>query len=226
MININYVLDAKYFHLNPCYILPHSYGAGIMPYRIAFTGVHGSGKSTTAVKLAEVLSKRYGYRVLVVEVEAIGDSIVDHGSPVERQMYFASKFTAQYLYHYYDGYDYILYTSHPVMTVPYTEYWCKNPALTIMCACIAEMLPKPDLIVHLSVEKPEDYEIIRQRILSRQDRDTEVEANPDYIKYIADMSKVHVRAYTMTLGIPLLEIPARLEVGERVQRIIEYLGVR
>ena len=197
-----------------------------MPYRIAFTGVHGSGKSTTAEVLAKVLSKKYKRSAQVVEVEAIDDEIVKRGKPKERQLYFIAKFTAQYLYHYYDDYSYILYTSHPIMTIPYTEYWCRDNTRLIIHSCIAELVPPPDLIVHLTVDNPEDYDIIRQRILGRLGRNTSEEAKPEYIEYIAKTSRKYVKSYATRTETPILEIPARLEVDDRVQKIIEYLGVR
>ena len=197
-----------------------------MPYRIAFTGVHGSGKSTTAEVLAKVLSKKYKRSAQVVEVEAIDDEIVKRGKPKERQLYFIAKFTAQYLYHYYDRYDYILYTSYPVVTIPYTRYWCPRHSELRIYSHITKLVPPPDLIVHLQVDLPRDYEILRQRIINRYGRNKTEELNPEYIEYIAKELTEQIRRHAKHNKIEIIEIPARLEVDERVQKIIEYLGVR
>ena len=194
-----------------------------MTYRIAFTGVHGSGKSITAEELARALSKKYGYKVLVVELEAIEDEVVKRGSHDERQLYFISKFTMQYLYHYYDNYDYILYTSYPMVTIPYTEYWCKDNISLIVYSFITWLVPPPNLIVHLRVSLPRDYEMLRQRIMSRYGRDKGEELNAEYIGFVAKKLEKYVRSYAKRNNVEMIEIPARLDVNERVQKIMEYI---
>ena len=66
-----------------------------LTYKIAFVGVHGSGKTTTALAL-DVLLRRYGYSVSLVEIEAIDE--VAGLDPISRQLYFISKYTLSVLY--------------------------------------------------------------------------------------------------------------------------------
>jgi len=176
------------------------------------------------VELARILSAKYKRSVRVVELEAIDD--VGSLKPDMRQLYFIAKFVEEYLYYYNDNLcDFIIYTSHPIMTLPYTEWFCNHNLPLTVHSVIALEVPKPDLLVHLEV-KPYDIEVIRERIKNRNRPIANEELDNKYIEFIAQASEKYVYVYKRKHDATVLEIPARLEVDERVKHIIRYLELQ
>jgi len=110
-----------------------------------------------------------------------------------------------------------------MVTIPYTEYWCKDNISLIVYSFITWLVPPPNLIVHLRVSLPRDYEMLRQRIMSRYGRDKGEELNAEYIGFVAKKLEKYVRSYAKRNNVEMIEIPARLDVNERVQKIMEYI---
>lgn len=193
---------------------------------IAFVGVHGSGKTVTAAHLAKKLGE-IGYRVALIELEAI--ELAQKMELVERQVYFAATFIKEYLESYYkysEIVDYIIYTSHPIMVQPYTDYWLGNPSLLASLTTIINVLPTPNYIVYLRVDPSKgDVDVIVRRLLMRARKNVREEVNIHYIKNIAEALDKLINELKSKIGheTKLIVVPARVELTERVNTILKYI---
>jgi len=198
---------------------------------VAFAGVHGSGKTTTARRLCELLEDHAGLECRCIELEAIGD--VRGLNAVARQLLFASKFTYHYVMGMSSKADVIVYTSHPVMVIPYTAYWLVKTGVSdevivkslLYIKGIIDLLPPPDILVYLRVADNISVDIIRSRIIRRgelekDERNVEEEANPLYIKAISLLTD-HVIDVYRRRNWNILDVEARLEADMRARVIYD-----
>jgi len=186
---------------------------------IAFIGVHGVGKTRTA----EVLSRMgYVYQPLEVIDEAYGLN------PLERQLLFFLSFTGEYLKALKRYKTRVVFDSHPLIVIPYTEYWLRKAKyswdeitrlIRIMLETIL-VLPKIDLLVYI---KPRKYDTVVKRLYLRRRFNVEEEANPEYIEYIDRRVNFYVDKYADRIASRTITIDAEVEVEERARIVYEMV---
>jgi len=191
-----------------------------MSTTIAFIGVHGSGKTTTAR-----FFNKYGFRSQSVEAihKAFGLE------PIQRQTLFFTTYVSSYLSGLNENKNQnIVFDSHPLIVLPYTEYWLlkggfpKNTVDDVVMSFlnIVLMLPKVDLMVYL---KGERIDIIIDRILKRARFSTKEEANAEYIAFIDKKIQSYLAKYGDRIAKNLLVVDASIELFERAKLIEEWL---
>ena len=182
---------------------------------IAIVGVHGVGKTATA----QVLAKRgYHYRQLEVIEEAYGLN------PLERQLLFFLSYTREYLKATTRVKGYTVFDSHPLLVVPYTEYWLKQQdysdleirKLTKMMVDTILFLPKTTLLVYL---KPLSLETVVKRLKIRRRFNLDEEARIDYIEFIDRRTRFYVELLGKRIAREVLVIEAEKEAHERADVI-------
>ena len=180
---------------------------------IAFIGVHGVGKTRTA----EILSKMgYAYQPLEVIEEAYGLN------PLERQLLFFLSFTKEYLKALRRYKTRVVFDSHPLIVIPYTEYWLRRAEyswdeITKLTRIMLEtvlLLPKIDLLVYI---KPRKYDTVVKRLHLRRRFNVEEEADPEYIEYIDRRTNLYINKYSHKLALRMLTIDAEIEAEERAE---------
>ncbi len=180
---------------------------------IAFIGVHGAGKTRTA----EILAKLgYVYQPLEVIDEAYGLN------PLERQLLFFLSFTKEYLKALRRHRAHVVFDSHPLLVIPYTEYWLRRAGYTwnevsrltrIMLETVL-LLPKIELLVYI---KPRNIDTIVKRLYLRRRFNVEEEANPEYIEYIDSRTGFYVKKYSSRLALKTIVIDAEVEAEKRAE---------
>lgn len=182
---------------------------------IAIVGVHGVGKTATA----RVLAKRgYYYQQLEVIDEAYGLN------PLERQLLFFLSYTREYLKATIRVKSYTVFDSHPLLVVPYTEYWLKQQnytdieirKLTKMMIDTILFLPKTTLLVYL---KPLFIETVVKRLKLRRRFNFDEEARPDYIEFIDRRTRFYFELLGKRIAKEILVVEAEKEVYERADII-------
>ena len=182
---------------------------------IAIVGVHGVGKTATA----QVLAKRgYYYQQLEVIDEAYGLN------PLERQLLFFLSYTREYLKATTRVKGYTVFDSHPLLVVPYTEYWLRQQGytdpeirkLTKMMVDTILFLPKTTLLVYL---RPRSLETVVKRLKLRRRFNLEEEARQDYIEFIDRKTRFYVELLGKHIARETLVIEAEREAYERADII-------
>lgn len=177
---------------------------------IAFVGVHGIGKSTTAHAVASILGRK------VVELEAIED--VSGLDVFHRQLVFASKFTYLYLTNLRDS---PVYTSHPLMVLPYTEYFIPDAeGRSIIARFIASIKKPVDYMVYLKMTR---VDVVARRIMSRNRPISKTEANKEYL-YFIDKRVSEILGEYEYMYRRLIVVDGCMELEERVERILSEIG--
>lgn len=191
-----------------------------MTTTIAFIGVHGSGKTTTARYF-----NKYGFKSQSVEAihKAFGLE------PIQRQTLFFTTYVSSYLSGLNENRNQkIVFDSHPLIVLPYTEYWLLKggfPKDTVEDVVksflnIVLMLPKVDLMVYLKGEKTD---VIIDRILKRARFSTKEEANAEYVEFIDKKIQSYLNRYGEKIAKNLLVVDATIELFERAKVIEEWL---
>ncbi len=182
---------------------------------IAIVGVHGVGKTATA----QVLAKRgYYYQQLEVIDEAYGLN------PLERQLLFFLSYTREYLKATTHVKSYTVFDSHPLLVVPYTEYWLKQQdyadieirKLTKMMIDTILFLPKTTLLVYL---RPRSLETVVKRLKLRRRFNLDEEAKLDYIEFIDRRTRFYVELLGKRIAREVLVVEAEKEAYERADII-------
>ncbi len=182
---------------------------------VAIVGVHGVGKTATALVLAK---RGYVYQQLEVIDEAYGLN------PLERQLLFFLSYTREYLKATTRVKGYTVFDSHPLLVVPYTEYWLKQQnytdieirKLTKMMLDTILFLPKTTLLVYL---KPTHTETVIKRLKYRRRFNVEEEARREYIEFIDRRTKFYVELLGKRIAREILVIEAEKEAHERADLI-------
>ncbi len=186
---------------------------------IAIVGVHGVGKTATA----QVLAKRgYYYQQLEVIDEAYGLN------PLERQLLFFLSYTREYLKATTRVKSYTVFDSHPLLVVPYTEYWLKQQdytdieirKLTKMMIDTIMFLPKTTLLVYL---RPYSLETVVKRLKLRRRFNLDEEAKLDYIEFIDRRTRFYVELLGKRIAREVLVVEAEKEAYERADIIHHVL---
>ncbi len=182
---------------------------------IAIVGVHGVGKTATA----QVLAKRgYYYQQLEVIDEAYGLN------PLERQLLFFLSYTREYLKATTRVKNYTVFDSHPLLVVPYTEYWLKQQEytdieirkLTKMMVDTILFLPKTTLLVYL---RPRSLETVVKRLKLRRRFNLDEEAKLDYIEFIDRRTRFYVELLGKRIAREVIVVEAEKESHERADII-------
>ena len=84
--------------------------------KIAFVGVHGAGKSTTAKALSEKLN------IPFYEIEVVQELDVRKLDVIERELFFLSGFIHQFIKICSTSQTFIL-TNHPLSVLPYIDWF-------------------------------------------------------------------------------------------------------
>jgi len=184
---------------------------------IALVGVHGVGKTTTAIKLRE-----YGFKL--EPLEAI--HLVGGLDPVQRQTLFFTTYVSCFLKAVGRGGERIVFDSHPVLVLPYTEYWLGRAGLSAdeikrvldSFQRVLSILPPIDLLVYM---KPSKMSIIVERLLSRARPNAREEADLNYLTFIDKRLRYYLNAYSSLLAKRIIVVDGSLEVDKRVQRVLE-----
>lgn len=187
---------------------------------IAFIGVHGVGKTRTA----EILAKMgYIYQPLEVIEEAYGLN------PLERQLLFFLSFTKEYLKALRRYKARVVFDSHPLLVIPYTEYWLRRAGyswdgiarLTRIMLETVLLLPRINLLVYI---KPRSMDTVVKRLHMRKRFNVEEEANTEYIEYIDHRTEFYLNKYSHRLAARTLVVEAEIEADKRAEIVHETLS--
>ena len=189
-------------------------------FTVAIVGVHGVGKTATAAVLEEL-----GYRY--VKVEAI--DFAQPLPPTHRQIFFFSKYVHDFVKEMYTPTKKPkVFDSHPLVVVPYTEYWMRKGGepkeriheLTESLKQILRNLPKVSLLVVL---KPRKLSTVVERISYRQRFNSREELDLGYISFINQGIISLAQELGPSLTHEVLMIEAEKEMDRRAREINEYL---
>ncbi len=183
---------------------------------VALVGVHGVGKTTTAIRL-----RKYGFKL--EPLEAI--HLVDGLDPVQRQTLFFTTYVSGFLKAVGRGGERIVFDSHPILVLPYTEYWLGRAGLGAdeikrvldSFQRVLSILPRIDLLVYM---KPSSMDIIVKRLLSRARPNAREEAKLDYITFIDKRLRYYLNTYSSLLAKRTVVVDGSLEVNERVKHLL------
>ncbi len=189
--------------------------------RIAFIGVHGIGKTTTAKML-----ENYGFRM--VPLEAI--HLIEGLDPISRQLLYFTTYVSDFLKASSSIIEDLAFDSHPLLVLPYTEYWLSKAGVAKEDLSrtldsflrVLLILPKVDVLFYLrmtSVEK------VIERLKMRGRRNLSEEADREYLKFIDERAKYYVKIYGDKVACRVVEINGSLEVNERVEIVLRETSV-
>ncbi len=191
-----------------------------MGLSISFVGVHGIGKTTTAKYFS-----RKGFKLRAVEAIHLAYGL----EPVQRQTLFFTKYVSDFLLALNKiGNNMLVFDSHPLVVLPYTEYWLRKSGLdkkrieevVLSFSKIIELLPKVDLLVFL---KTTSFDTVVERILSRDRFSSIEEIDRDYIRFIDERIGHYLRIYKDVLAKDYLEINGTLEITDRAKIVESWL---
>ena len=195
---------------------------------VALVGVHGSGKTSTALALAERLGFEYA------SIEEI-HSVVELGirDPVHRQLLFVAGYVRSMIEALYRarraGARGLVLDSHPLVCCPYAAWWIgakagMSSAATLLMGSLAfllPLLPRLNLLVYLRAAPRLDTVI--ERIRKRGRSCAEEEADPEYVRFVDEKLGELVRELGPRIAEKVVEVPAWLELERRVEVVVEAL---
>ncbi len=190
-----------------------------MSVSVAIIGVHGIGKTATAAVMEGM-----GYRYVRIEAIEVAQPLY----PTHRQIVFFSKYVSDFITHTPSPKKPVVFDSHPLVVLPYTEWWLKQAGeepevieeLLTSFETIVSRLPKVTLLVYL---KPERIETVVERIKMRSRFNSREELNEDYIRFIDLRLKGYVRDLGRLVAEDVITIRAEDEMEIRARKIDYYL---
>ena len=181
--------------------------------RIAFIGVHGIGKTTTAKAL-----ENYGFRM--VPLEAI--HLIEGLDPISRQVLYFTTYVSDFLKASSSLVDDIAFDSHPLLVLPYTEYWLSKAGVAVedlrrtldSFLRVLLILPKVDVLFYLRMTS---LDKVVERLRMRSRRNLSEEADREYLEFIDNRTRYYVRRYGERVACRVVEVDGSLEVDDRVE---------
>ena len=170
---------------------------------VALVGVHGVGKTTTARAL--------GYPVRYVEAYHMVAGL----PPRHRQLVFFLEFAWALLEAAGSREQVLVLDNHPLLVLPYTDYFVGDNGLTRAMESMLLQLPRVNLLVLLD---PADTETVLERIVMRG-RNVEEEAVREYVEYITARTREYFNRLGRRIAEDVFIVPAERDVEERVRII-------
>jgi len=193
---------------------------------ISLVGVHGVGKTRTA----RVLAKVYNFKHR--SIEAIDSA---YGlDPVSRQLMFLSVYVKRFLDIHREWLSSpncnIVVDSHPLLVLPYTEYWLMNAGLERReindiisgMTTLIKRLPKVDAIVYIS---PTNIYTVLKRISIRNHFNIAEELKRNYVEFIDSWLKSKGIEIMKEIAKTTLTIPAEWNGNYRAAEIVRRLNI-
>lgn len=189
---------------------------------ISLVGVHGAGKTTTAVYLAD----EYGF--IYRELEVITDVLNMGLDKLRRQLYFFGGFACSYIRAWWLAHStsdrgtepVVVLDNHPILVIPYTKWHVGDGELVDAMVALVKCLPKADLLVWLRVD---DIDVLQGRILKRNRNIVNEELDLEYIEAVERALESLLRDESIASAVAkkLIEVPLSLEVDERAELIVK-----